>query len=205
MPPSGGAERRLEGDRRRGELSARAGPVRPSQACGCSPGRRRRSSYDSHGRERRACAGAASVGEQPRTGPAGERVDEQVQPVDQAVGEHRPHQRAAAADVEVAVDLVLQAADRVGVVGPDDLRVAPRRLGQRPGDDVLGGVVEERRPGVVLDRPRRPRGLEHLVGRAPEQDAPAASRDRADRLAHLAGRSRSRTSTSARRSRRRGS
>jgi hypothetical protein len=41
-----------------------------------------------------------------------------MQLVDQAVSEHRSDQRAAAADKEVAVDLVLQTADRVGVVGP---------------------------------------------------------------------------------------
>ena len=39
------------------------------------------------------------------------------------------------------------------------------------GDDVLGGVVEERRSGVVLDRARRPGRLEHLVRRTAQQDA----------------------------------
>src|SRR3712207_7523412 len=49
-----------------------------------------------------------------------------------------------------------------------------RSLGERRGDDVLRRVVEERRPRIVLHGPRRPGGLEHLVGRAPEQDALAA-------------------------------
>ena len=108
-----------------------------------------------------------------------------MQLVDEAVGEHRPDQRSAAADVEVAGDLVLEPADRAGVVRSDDLRVPPRRGRQRRGDDVLGGVVEERRPWIVLHGPRRPRRLEHLVGRASEQDAPAALRDGADGLSHL--------------------
>src|SRR6266545_7582117 len=98
----------------------------------------------------------------------------------QAVREHRSDERAAAADVEVAVDLVLEAADRGGVVRPDDLRVPPRRVRERPGDDVLDGVVEERRPWIVLHGPRRPRRLEHLIGRAPEQNASGTFRERAD-------------------------
>ena len=52
------------------------------------------------------------------------------------------------------------------------------------GDNVLGGVVEERRAGIVLDRPRRPRRLEHLVGRAPEQDGAGTSNECGDRLSH---------------------
>src|SRR5215217_9443820 len=75
---------------------------------------------------KRQVDGRGFLWEEPWTGPAGERVDKQMQLVDQAVREHRSDQRPAAADVEVAVDLVLQAADRVAVVRPDDLRVAPR-------------------------------------------------------------------------------
>ena len=108
-----------------------------------------------------------------------------MQLVDQAVGEHRSHQRAAAADVEVAVNLVLQAADGACVVRADELRVPPARIRERRGHDVLGRVVEERRSRIVVRGARRPRRLEHLVGRPPEQDAPATCRDRADGLAHL--------------------
>jgi hypothetical protein len=64
---------------------------------------------------KRQVAGWGFLWQEARTGPAGERVDEQMQLIDQAVGEHRSDQRAAAGDVEVAVDLVLQAADRGGV------------------------------------------------------------------------------------------
>src|SRR5215211_8201079 len=56
-------------------------------------------------------------------GPARQRVDEKMQLVDEAVRQHRPHQRAAAADIEVAVELLLQAADDVAVVRPDGLRI----------------------------------------------------------------------------------
>ena len=126
-----------------------------------------------------------ALGEQPLAGAERERIDEQVELVDQAVGEHRSHQPGAAADVEVAVELLLQAPDRRRVVRSDDLRVAPRRLGQRARDDVLRCVVEERRARVVLDRPRRPRRLEHLVRRAAEQDALGALRDLAEPQPHL--------------------
>jgi hypothetical protein len=43
---------------------------------------------------------------------------------------------AAAADVNV--DLVLQAADPVGVVGPDDFRVPPGRILESRADDLAG-------------------------------------------------------------------
>src|ERR1044072_6162167 len=74
------------------------------------------------------------LGEEALPGGEAERVDERVELVDQAVGEHRAHQAGAAADVEVAVELLLQTPDRLRVVRADDLRVAPRRLGQRAGD-----------------------------------------------------------------------
>ena len=104
--------------------------------------------------------------------------------VDEAVGEQRARERAAAAHVEVA-DLVLQLSDRVRIVRPEDRRVPPGRLAQLRGDDVLRRVVEERRARVVLLGPARPRRLEHLVRRAPEQDGPRALGERLDRLAHL--------------------
>src|SRR5919197_2857791 len=107
----------------------------------------------------RELPGCGVVSEQPRqAGPAGERVDAQMELVDEAVGEHRVDERDAPAHVEVS-DLVLQAADGLGVVRPDDLRVAPRRVRQRSRDDVLRRDVEEQRTGVLLHGPRRPRRL----------------------------------------------
>ena len=47
-------------------------------------------------RGERQLAGRGFLGEEPRAGPAGKRVDEEMQLVDQAIGEHRSHQRAAA-------------------------------------------------------------------------------------------------------------
>jgi hypothetical protein len=76
--------------------------------------------------------------------------------VDQAVREQRSHESAAPRDVDVALQPLLQAADRVGVVRTDDRRVPPRRIGERGGDDVLRRVVEERRTGIVLRGPFRP-------------------------------------------------
>jgi hypothetical protein len=73
----------------------------------------------------------------------------------------------------------------VGLTGPQSTRLGEPLTFQvtvtnnGPGRRT-GGVVEERRPWVVLHGPRRPDWLEHLVGRAPEQDASAAFRDRAD-------------------------
>src|SRR5438067_6033428 len=107
-----------------------------------------------------------------------------MQLVGEAVGDHCADERAAATDVEVA-DVVLQPADRLRVVWPEDLRVPPRRIRQRPGDDVLHGVVKEWRSGIVFDGPLRPGRFEHLVRRASEQDAGAAVHRGGDRFSHL--------------------
>src|SRR5689334_20482415 len=72
-----------------------------------------------------------AVGEETRPRPAGERVDEQVQLVDQAVGEQAPNERRAAADVDVTVGLTLEALDRVRVVGAERGGVPPVGVGQR--------------------------------------------------------------------------
>ena len=65
------------------------------------------------------------VGEQPRPLAPGEGEDEQVQVVDEPVGEHRAHQGAAARHEHVAVRLVAEAGDGVGGVGAEDAGVAP--------------------------------------------------------------------------------
>jgi hypothetical protein len=65
----------------------------------------------------------AAVREQPPSGAVCQREYEQMQLVDQAVGEHRLNQAAAAADVDVAVDFVLEVTDLVRVVGAKDDRV----------------------------------------------------------------------------------
>src|SRR4029450_9656633 len=97
---------------------------------------------------KRQVARRSFLWEEPGTGPAGERVYVQMQLVDQTVREHRSDQRAAPTRVEGAVDLVLQTADHVGVVRPDDLRVPPRRIRARRGDNVLSRVVKERCPWI---------------------------------------------------------
>src|SRR5438034_1556030 len=66
----------------------------------------------------RQLAGRGVLGKEPRAGTARQRIDEEMQLVDEAVCEHRPHERAAAADVEVAVELGLQRANPVRVVRP---------------------------------------------------------------------------------------
>jgi hypothetical protein len=55
--------------------------------------------------------------EQPKARPAGEGVDEQVELVDETVGQERADEGAAAAGVQVGVGLVLEAPDPCGVVG----------------------------------------------------------------------------------------
>src|SRR5262245_20102482 len=60
-----------------------------------------------------------------------------------------------------------------------------RRAGERAGDHVLGGVVEEGSSGVVLDSASRPRLLEELVRRTAEENALAAIHDRGDCLSHF--------------------
>jgi hypothetical protein len=74
-----------------------------------------------------------------------DRVDEEVDLVDEPVADEAADQLAAAGDVDDAVALLLEAADRVGVVRADRGRVRPL-LGRlvRP-DDKLLGLVEERR------------------------------------------------------------
>ncbi len=114
-----------------------------------------------------------------------QRIYEQVQIVDQAVGEHRPDQGAAAADVDVAIDPLLEAADRVRTIGAKDGRVVPLGGLQRAGDDVLGRLVHERRTGVLLGGPGGPRRGEFLKGAAAQQDRLARPHDRADGLTHL--------------------
>src|SRR5215471_513876 len=67
----------------------------------------------------------AAVGEQPSAGAVCQRKYEQVQLVDQPVGEHRLNEAAAAADVDPAVDLVLEVTDLVRAVGAKNYRVVP--------------------------------------------------------------------------------
>src|SRR5215468_12068219 len=98
----------------------------------------------------RELGGRGGVSEQPLTLAMCQRVDEQVQVVDQAVGEQCPDQGPAAADVDGAVDLVLEVTDRARAVGAKDRGVAPVRGPQRGGDDVLGCLVHERRAGIVF-------------------------------------------------------
>ena len=107
-----------------------------------------------------------------------------MQLVHQPVGEEGPYQRAAAADVDAAVDALLDAADGRGGVRPGNLGVAPRRVPQGGGDDVFGCVVHEGRTGVLLGRPRRPGRLEHLVGGAAKQNRLATAHQLTDRLTH---------------------
>src|SRR5205823_2348315 len=73
--------------------------------------------------------------EKPCAGAQREREDEEVQFVDEAVGKHGSHEHRAAADEDVALDVFLQPADRLGFVRPEDGRVPPGRLVQRGGDD----------------------------------------------------------------------
>jgi hypothetical protein len=51
-----------------------------------------------------------------------------VQLVDQAIREHGANERAAAAGVQVAIDLALEAADRFGIVAADGRGVPPDRI-----------------------------------------------------------------------------
>jgi TnpA family transposase len=84
---------------------------------------------------------------------SGEGVDEQVQLVDQAVGDQGPHKCRAAADVDAPIDFTFDPAYKVGAVGAEDLGVLPGSCLQGGGDDVLGGVVHERGTGVLCGCP----------------------------------------------------
>src|SRR6266700_1516295 len=67
----------------------------------------------------------AAVDEQPLTGTERQRKDEQMQLLDKPVGEPRPHEGAAATDVEVAVEALLQRPDRFRPIRAEDRRVVP--------------------------------------------------------------------------------
>lgn len=95
---------------------------------------------------------ARLLAEQPRPRPQHHRVHEQVQLVDQAVGDHGSYQRATATDIEPAGRVILEPADHRRIVAADDLGVTPRRLLQGRRHDVLHRVVEERRPRILLRR-----------------------------------------------------
>ena len=90
---------------------------------GRSPGARRR------WRRRPAPSGPAcrplAVAPEPLALAERDRVDEQVQVVDQALGQQRADQLAAAGDVDDAVPLLLEPTDRVRVVGAERGRVGP--------------------------------------------------------------------------------
>src|SRR5438093_7801390 len=81
--------------------------------------------------------GGAAVGEQRLTCTQRQGKDEQMQLVDEPVGEHRSYEGAAAADVEVAVEALLQLTDRICLIRAENRRVVP--LGPLEGgrDDVL--------------------------------------------------------------------
>src|SRR5215467_11365718 len=73
----------------------------------------------------RELGGRAGVSEQPLAAATCQRVDEQVQIVDEAVGEQRLDQSPAATDVDGAVDLVLEVTDRARAIRAKDRGVAP--------------------------------------------------------------------------------
>src|SRR2546430_17482664 len=62
----------------------------------------------------------AAFGEQPPTGTERQGKDKQVQLVDKSVGEQRPHEGAAAAHIQVAVEALLELADRVRPIRAED-------------------------------------------------------------------------------------
>src|SRR6266700_8372622 len=97
----------------------------------------------------------AAVDEQPLTGTEREGKDEQVQLVDKPVGEQRPHEGAAATDVEVAVEALLQLTERVRPIRAEDRRVVPLGALERRRDDVLRRLINERSAGIVLGSPAR--------------------------------------------------
>ena len=88
-----------------------------------------------------------TVGEESLAASERQGEQEQVQLVDQVVGEHRPHQGAAAAHVDTAVDACLEAADRIGAVGPEDGRVAQSALPSVDETTYLGVSFMNGAPG----------------------------------------------------------
>src|SRR6266516_4671235 len=102
-----------------------------------------------------------------------------------AVGEQPPHEGAAATDVEVAVEALLQLPDRFRPIRAEDRRVVPLGALERRRDDVLRRLIHERSAGIVLGGPALPRRREHLEGTPPQEQRLAGSHDRTDGLPHL--------------------
>src|SRR5215831_17846358 len=127
----------------------------------------------------------ARISEQPLTAAMRQRVDEQMQIVHQTVGQQRPDQGPAAADVDVAVDLVLEVTDRARAIGAKDRGVVPICGLPGGGDDVLGRLVHERRAWIFFGGSGGPGGGELLIGAASQQDRLARSHDFANGLGHL--------------------
>src|SRR3954453_23593822 len=113
------------------------------------------------------------------------REHEQVQLVEEAAGKHPAPERAARAHVDRAVGALLQLAQPLRAVGPENRRVVPGRVLERSRYDELRRLVEERRPRIVLGGSIRPGGIEHLVGPATEEDRLALARDGGQRFGHL--------------------
>ena len=86
----------------------------------------------------RALAGAEQRGPVARH----DRVDDDVQLVDQAVLEQRPGELAVAVDHQVPVTLLLELAHGGDGVTGDDRRVVPVRRRQGGGEDVLAHLVD---------------------------------------------------------------
>lgn len=89
------------------------------------------------------CRRLPALREEPPAAAQVDRVDEQVDLVDQAVRQEALRERATAVDLELALRrLLLQPCDPGGDIAGDHGGVLPRRVGQGGGDDVLGQRVE---------------------------------------------------------------
>src|SRR6476620_3488245 len=111
----------------------------------------------------------AALGEEPKPLPHDDRVDPEVELVDEVALEEPTEQSAAAVDLELAPGLSLEFAHRLLDVAVDDVGVLPRPVLQRAGGHVLGQHVDavgDRIVPVVV----WPVALEDLPGPAPEEE-----------------------------------
>ena len=127
----------------------------------------------------------AGVGEQPRALADHDGIRQQVELVDQVVGEQPPDEGTAARHHQLAVVLRLQLTDGRGKVAGQDVRALPLGIGEAVRGHVPGFGVQRDGDRVVAldvapDAPVPPGGGENLVGPSAEEKRVRAAVNLAD-------------------------
>src|SRR5919106_6268859 len=106
-----------------------------------------------------------AIRQRPLAATEGERIDEQMQLIDEVVLEKRVEELARAVEEDVLAGLLLQLPHRARHVVADDRGVAPDRFLQRARDNVLLGRSERILGRIGLER----LAVDHIGAPAEEQ------------------------------------